>query len=101
MRKREQDDGVHRITSAPEPLAVDQARRMRSYLLQMGIRLVCIFLAVLVPGPARWLFVVGAVLLPYTAVLMANAGRDRRETTPVMMEQRALPAAPSHVREDP
>ncbi len=92
---------MHRITSAPEPLAADQARRMRSYLLQMGIRLVCIFLAVLVPGPARWFFVAGAVLLPYTAVLMANAGRDRLETEPVMMEHRALPSAPSHVREDP
>lgn len=86
---------MHSITSAPESLTADQARRMRGYLLQMGIRMVCIFLAVLVPGPAKWLFVAGAVLLPYTAVLMANAGRDRRETTTVTMEQRELPRAPS------
>ncbi|MGO1317869.1 MAG: DUF3099 domain-containing protein, partial [Cellulomonadaceae bacterium] len=77
--RRGQKDTVHRITDAPQALAAEQARRVRTYLVQMGIRVVCIFAAVVVAGPARWVLIVAAVLLPYTAVLFANAGRDRRE----------------------
>ncbi|MFI9485940.1 DUF3099 domain-containing protein [Promicromonospora sp. NPDC052451] len=76
---------VPSITSAPEPLAVDQARRTRSYLIQMSIRVVCIIGAVLVDGWLRWALVAAAVVLPYSAVLVANAGRERNthETSPV------------------
>ena len=83
------------MSDAPEPLAVEQARRMRSYLVQMGIRVVCIALAAAVPSwPLRWVCIAAAVVLPYTAVLVANAGRDRRSTGPVLLDPRALPAAP-------
>jgi hypothetical protein len=73
------------ITSAPEPLAVDQARRTRSYLIQMSIRVVCIIGAVLVDGWVRWALVAAAVVLPYSAVLIANSGRDQvtHDTSPV------------------
>lgn len=76
---------VPSITSAPEPLAVDQARRTRSYFIQMSIRVVCIIGAVVVDGWVRWALVAAAVVLPYSAVLIANAGRDRTEhdTSPV------------------
>lgn len=76
---------VPSITSAPEPLAVDQARRTRSYLIQMSIRVVCIIGAVLVDGWVRWALVAAAVVLPYSAVLIANAGRDQvtHDTSPV------------------
>lgn len=76
---------VPSITSAPEPLAVDQARRTRSYLIQMSIRVVCIIGAVVFDGWVRWVLVAAAVVLPYTAVLIANAGRDHvtQETSPV------------------
>jgi len=76
---------VPSITSAPEPLAVDQARRTRSYLIQMSIRVVCIIGAVLVDGWVRWALVAAAVVLPYSAVLVANAGRDHttHDTSPV------------------
>ncbi len=43
----------------------------------MGIRTVCVLGAVLAPSPWRWLLVVGALGLPYIAVVMANAGRER------------------------
>jgi len=83
------------VSDAPEPLAVEQARRMRSYLVQMGIRVVCIALAAAVPSwPLRWVCIAAAVVLPYTAVLVANAGRDRRSTGPALLDPRALPAAP-------
>ena len=40
----------------------------------MGIRTVCFLSAVFVgPGWLRWVLVVGAVVLPYVAVVMANA----------------------------
>jgi hypothetical protein len=76
---------VPSITSAPEPLAVDQARRTRSYLIQMSIRVVCIIGAVVVDGWVRWALVAAAVVLPYSAVLIANAGRDQvtHDTSPV------------------
>ncbi|MEU4363400.1 DUF3099 domain-containing protein [Promicromonospora sp. NPDC023987] len=83
---------VPSITSAPEPLAVDQARRTRSYLIQMSIRVVCIIGAVLVDGWVRWALVAAAVVLPYSAVLIANSGRDQvtHDTSPV-----TPPAAPA------
>ncbi|MGP7960807.1 DUF3099 domain-containing protein [Sanguibacter sp. A247] len=83
------------MSDAPEPLAVEQARRVRSYLVQMGVRIVCIAVAAAVPSwPLRWVCIAAAVVLPYTAVLMANAGRDRRTTTSVVLDPRALPYAP-------
>lgn len=47
----------------------------------MGVRVACFLLAVLlwrhVPVWVSILLIVGAVVLPYTAVLFANAGRER------------------------
>jgi len=74
---------VPRITSVPEPLADDVARRTRRYLLQMGFRLVCFLVAVItwghIPRPISWALLLGAVVLPYIAVLLANGGRERRD----------------------
>ena len=76
---------VHRITAAPSPRSVDQGVRIRRYLISMSLRTVCVVLAVLVGGPLRWVFVAGAVGLPYVAVVMANAvgsGSPRRPGGP-------------------
>lgn len=67
---------MHRITSAPRSHADDQHARIVKYTVSMSIRAVCLVLAVVVPGPLRWVFVAGAVLLPYVAVVLANAGRE-------------------------
>lgn len=97
MNKRNPDD-AQRITSAPEALAADQARRARRYLIQMGIRVVCFLLAVLlwrhVPLGVSLLLIIGAVVLPYVAVLFANAGRERRDEAPPGVLPRMLDAAP-------
>jgi hypothetical protein len=91
-------DEVPSITSAPEPLADDQSRRMSRYLIQMGIRVVCFLAAIfLAEGWLRWVLVVAAVVLPYSAVLFANAGRDRvaYDTSPLTPAgPAALPASP-------
>ena len=83
MRTRRREPEVQRITAAPEPLAQDVARRQRRYLVQMGVRLVCFVLAFLtwshVPVWLSIAFLVAAVVLPYVAVIFANAGRERRD----------------------
>jgi len=91
---------VHRITSAPEPLADDLARRQRRYLWQMGVRVVCFAAAGLmwshVPVAVPIVLLVAATVLPYVAVLLANAGRERRDEGDVYFEARELGAAPRH-----
>lgn len=95
---------VHTITGAPEPLAVDQSRRERRYLIQMGIRLVCFLLAVIlwnrVPAWLSWLLIAGAVVLPYVAVLLANAGRERQQPGTPLMDPRAIEPGRPPTRED-
>lgn len=85
---------VHRITSAPPSLSADQSRRQRSYLIQMGVRVVCFVGAVAtfhrVPVAVTILLVVGAVVLPYTAVLVANAGRERQDRDASFVEPREI-----------
>jgi Flp pilus assembly protein TadB len=102
---RRTPDAAQSITSAPEPLAADQARRERRYLIQMGIRIVCFLLAVLlwqyVPMWVSLVLIVGAVVLPYTAVLFANAGRERRDVAPVPVLPPMLDAGPRATPADP
>ena len=67
-----------RITTAPMSAADDIAGRQRRYLISMAIRTACVIGAVAVgPGPLRWVLVAGAVLLPYVAVVFANAGNHK------------------------
>ncbi|RPF21780.1 DUF3099 domain-containing protein [Myceligenerans xiligouense] len=78
---RPDEPEVQSITAVPESLDDDQARRTKVYLIQMGIRLVCFVAAILclTAGPAwlGWTLAVGAVVLPYTAVVFVNAGPNR------------------------
>lgn len=85
---------VHRITSAPRPHAEDQHRRIVQYTVSMAIRTVCLVLAFVVPGPLRWLFIPGAVVLPYVAVVLANAGREQTPPPPEAPGPGPVPAPP-------
>ncbi|MCU1432159.1 MAG: hypothetical protein JWP95_1264 [Actinotalea sp.] len=71
------DDGVVRITSTATSHSDDVAERTRRYLIQMSIRVVCFVGAVAIDHWSRWLLLLGAVVLPYVAVVMANAGSSR------------------------
>jgi hypothetical protein len=76
---------VQRITTARRPHSEDLAGRMRRYAISMGIRTACVVaFAVLASygSPLAWLFVPAAVFLPYIAVLLANAGRERVPRSP-------------------
>lgn len=89
------DAPVQRITSAAEPLTDDIARRTHRYLVQMSIRVVCFVGAVAIQHWTRWLLLVGAVVLPYIAVLLANAGRERTAAVDPYVATQALPPAPT------
>jgi hypothetical protein len=71
---RKEPDPV-RITTATRSHHEDIAIRQRRYLISMGIRTVCFVLAVVSIGHwFMWAFIAGSVLLPYVAVVLANAG---------------------------
>jgi len=64
------------ISNVGQPLSVDQSSRARKYFISMMIRTACFILAVVLPSPYRWIALFGAVVLPYIAVVVANAGRE-------------------------
>jgi hypothetical protein len=66
---------VHRITDAGTSLSEDQRSRTIRYVVAMSVRTVCFIGAVLAPPPWRWVLIGAAIVLPYFAVVMANAGR--------------------------
>ncbi len=72
-RKPQLPTVVHTVTSAPMSVAQDTDIRMRRYLITMAIRIACFVLAVVFEGWLRWVFVAGAAILPYIAVVLANA----------------------------
>ena len=65
------------ITSIPRSPQDDRRSRMLQYSLAMGIRTVCIVLCIFVRG--WWLLIpaLGAIVLPYIAVVLANAAGGR------------------------
>jgi len=70
------EEEIFDITGAPKALSADQASRQKRYFISMMIRTVCFILTVILPSPFRWVALVGAVVLPYFAVVIANAGRE-------------------------
>jgi len=78
----EDEDGVYRITHARTSLSEEQSGRTRRYLWSMGIRTACFIAAIVASGWLRWLLVGAAVVLPYIAVVFANAGRESDEPGP-------------------
>lgn len=71
------------ITSLPRSPEDDRRSRMIKYSVTMAIRVVCIGLCIVVPGWWVLVFAIGAVALPYIAVVLAN-GVIRPSTTPVL-----------------
>jgi hypothetical protein len=72
------------ITGAPRAHSDDLDKRVSRYLTSMAIRTACVILVVVIDSPIRWVFAVGAVVLPYVAVVMANARGERFEPPPPM-----------------
>jgi fatty acid desaturase len=73
------DPHAVRITTAEHGRSDDIDARQRRYLISMGIRTACFIAAVLVfvttgQGWLMWALVIASFVLPYVAVVMANAG---------------------------
>jgi hypothetical protein len=92
---RGSEQPVYSVTGVRRGASDDLAQRQRRYLISMGIRTLCFVLAVVTHGPIRWVFVAAAVVLPYIAVVMANAvGSTAVEPpTPYVPQQAALDTA--------
>ena len=67
---------VPRITDARSAHTDEMHARMVKYTVSMSIRMVCLFLLFFVHGWMLWVVVVGAVVLPWFAVVIANGGSD-------------------------
>lgn len=73
---------VHRITEAQESHSVEQHSRVLKYTISMSVRLACFIAAFFVHGWLQWVFLAGAIVLPYIAVVIANGGADLTKRQP-------------------
>lgn len=60
------------ITSVPLSPAEERRARMRKYSISMAIRMICIVAMVFASGWWLLVFALGAIFLPYFAVVVAN-----------------------------
>ena len=67
---------IHSITDAQPSLTVDQRARQIRYFYSMMFRTGCFIATIFLPNPWRWFTLAGAVVVPYIAVIVANAGRE-------------------------
>lgn len=99
---RSGDGDAIRITTAGSSPEADLARRQRKYVIAMTIRTLC-FIGAAITGAAgiHWLWpilIAGAIILPYVAVVMANANDSRSTELPLTGggdAQRQLRAGPA------
>ncbi|MGF1426277.1 DUF3099 domain-containing protein [Kitasatospora sp. LaBMicrA B282] len=79
------DDRVFRITGARTSLSEDVRGRQRRYIISMLIRTACVLLTVVLWNVQVYVAaatLVAGILLPYVAVIIANAGRERAPGLP-------------------
>ena len=86
---------MHLVTQARTSMTDDINYRQRRYLLMMGVRAVCFVIAVIMfINHLGWLTVIpaiGAIFIPYFAVVFANGGREPNNTRGFMEYQPNLP----------
>jgi hypothetical protein len=84
MRKQSNSQ-VFRITGARRGLAEDVRGRQRRYIISMSVRTVSVIAAAVLWNVERHVAIVALVLgavLPYIAVVVANAGRENAPSLP-------------------
>jgi hypothetical protein len=82
-REHDREPEAVRITSAAASRNEDIAARQKRYLLSMSLRTLC-FVGAIVASllEIHWLWpilIVGALVLPYVAVVMANAATTKSD----------------------
>jgi Protein of unknown function (DUF3099) len=87
---------VHLVTQARRPMSEDISYRQHRYLIMMGIRVICFAIAIILfVAHLRWLVLVpavGAIFIPYIAVVFANGGREPDNVRGFMEHRMNLPA---------
>lgn len=99
MRKRSRDAEVFRITGARTGLSEDVRGRQRRYVISMMVRTLCCGAAVVfwdMSRPVAWVALAGGVLLPYFAVVVANAGRENVTKQPDHVIPPSIPPQLGH-----
>ncbi len=61
------------VTSLGEAPEVERKRRMIRYTIAMTVRVLCLVFGMFTQGWLMWVLFAGAILLPYFAVVLANA----------------------------
>jgi hypothetical protein len=82
------DEPILVTTAAPSP-AEERDTRQRRYLLTMGLRVLCIIVAI-VFARISWIVsavaVAGSLVLPWVAVIAANAPKRRSGNAPTLYD---------------
>jgi hypothetical protein len=89
---------VYSITAAHRSHAEEMRERMTRYAITMTIRTAGFVLLVVIHNPTRWIFGIAAIVLPYVAVVLANAGRERTQAPSTLIghaQHAALSAPPA------
>ena len=84
-KSKEKSGGVARITGARSSLTEDVRGRQRRYMIAMAVRTLCVILAVVLWKESRIVAIIaliGGMLIPYVAVVIANAGRENSPRMP-------------------
>ncbi len=82
QKKPRKGQEVFNVSGARTSLTDDVRSRTRKYALSMAVRTACFLGAIVTEGPLRWILFVGAVILPYIAVVVANGGREPTRDAP-------------------
>ncbi|MEW2070271.1 DUF3099 domain-containing protein [Streptomyces sp. NPDC007346] len=85
MLRKNDEVEVFRITKARQGLADDVRGRQRRYVISMSVRTAAVVLAAVLWNVERHVAIVAlvlGVLLPYVAVVIANAGRENAPSLP-------------------
>ena len=84
------------VTQARRSLSDDISFRQRRYLMMMTVRAICFVIAIVMfTNHLGWLAAVpaiGAIFIPYFAVVFANGGREPNNTRGFMEYNPRLPA---------
>ncbi|WP_228994260.1 DUF3099 domain-containing protein [Streptomyces sp. DH8] len=96
MLRKNAGPEVIRITGARQGLTEDVRGRQRRYVISMSVRTVSVVLAAVLWNVERHVAIVAlvlGVLLPYIAVVIANAGRENVTSLPTTFV--AMPVRPA------
>lgn len=92
----------HVVTSVGEAPDQERRRRMVIYTISMLTRFACVALVVFTTGIWQWVFGIGAVFLPYFAVVVANnAGGESKEVTKLQKIEPLSIDLSEHLKEKP